>query len=391
MDNHNEEIKSESRLTFMEATSIIVGHGVGAGILAVPYLASRAPWWDFLWILAVAYAVNLLLHLMIAELSLNNNGAQFVKCFENELFTGRFKKVATWIVFGFLAFSVLCNVASFITGSAAVFASWFSLPAWLGMCIYYIIAGLVVFFGMKIVGICEKYSVIAMVIVIGILFVATVTSQTSALPSRFIAATNSMALYSTVAFSLSAVMSVPQVVKGVAGDRKKVIGAIAAGFSYNCCYLYDAFGCRTGNHKKRSSCRLECLSWRLGKHSRLCVLVFGSFHLILGKHAQHARHNFGTDKMELKAVLAFGNASVSYSGTMRNDEFCRFCPPCRNNSGTYRNRNYNRVQPFTKKSGTKYNLRKIWNAAVSDYSNPQFNNGNRWISNCRKVEYYGRF
>ena len=230
MDN---EIKSESRLTFMESTSIIVGHGVGAGILAVPYLASRAPWWDFLWILAVAYIVNLLLHLMIAELSLNNNGAQFVKCFENELFTGRFKKVATWIVFGFLAFSVLCNVASFITGSVAVFTSWFNLPSWAGMLIYYVVAGLVVFFGMKLVGICEKFSVFAMIIVIGVLFVATVTSQTSALPSTFIASTNAMALYSTVAFSLSAVMSVPQVVKGVAGDRKKIIGAIAAGTGIN--------------------------------------------------------------------------------------------------------------------------------------------------------------
>ena len=227
------EIQSESRLTFMEATSIIVGHGVGAGILAVPYLASRAPWWDFLWILAIAYIINLLLHLMIAELSLNNKGAQFVKCFENELFTGRFKKIATWIVFGFLAFSVLCNVASFITGSAAVFTSWFGLPSWVGMLIYYIIAGLVVFFGMKIVGICEKYSVIAMVVVIGVLFVATVMGQTSALPSTFIASTNAMALYSTVAFSLSAVMSVPQVVKGVAGDRKKIIGAIATGTGIN--------------------------------------------------------------------------------------------------------------------------------------------------------------
>lgn len=217
----------------MESTSIIVGHGVGAGILAVPYLASRAPWWDFIWILAVAYVVNLLLHLMIAELSLNNNGAQFVKCFENELFKGRFKKVATWIVFGFLAFSVLCNVASFITGSATVFTSWFNLPSWAGMLIYYIVAGLVVFFGMKIVGICEKFSVFAMIIVIGILFVATVMSQTSALPSTFIASTNAMALYSTVAFSLSAVMSVPQVVKGVAGDRKKIIGAIAAGTGIN--------------------------------------------------------------------------------------------------------------------------------------------------------------
>lgn len=233
MENQNSEIVSESRLTFIEATSIIVGHGVGAGILAVPYLASRAPWWDFIWILAIAYTINLLLHLMIAELSLNNNGAQFVKCFENELFTGRFKKVATWIVFGFLAFSVLCNVASFITGSAAVFTSWFDLPAWVGMLIYYVLAGLVVFFGMKIVGICEKYSVIAMVVVIGILFVATVTSKMNALPSTFIAASNSMALYSTVAFSLSAVMSVPQVVKGVAGDRKKIISAIAAGTGIN--------------------------------------------------------------------------------------------------------------------------------------------------------------
>ncbi|MCR4939442.1 MAG: hypothetical protein K5930_04950 [Treponemataceae bacterium] len=233
MDNPKEEIKSESRLTFMESTSIIVGHGVGAGILAVPYLASRAPWWDFLWILAVAYLVNLLLHLMIAELSLNNKGAQFVKCFENELFTGPFKKVATWIVFGFLAFSVLCNVASFITGSAAVFTSWFNLPSWVGMLLYYIVAGLVVFFGMKLVGICEKFSVLAMIIVIGILFVATLRSQTSPLPSTFIASTNAMALYSTVAFSLSAVMSVPQVVKGVAGDRKKIIGAIAAGTGIN--------------------------------------------------------------------------------------------------------------------------------------------------------------
>ena len=40
------EITSESRLTFMEATSIIVGHGVGSGILAVPFLASRNRWQD---------------------------------------------------------------------------------------------------------------------------------------------------------------------------------------------------------------------------------------------------------------------------------------------------------------------------------------------------------
>ena len=42
-------------LTFLEATSIIVGHGVGAGILSVPYLASRNSWTDLIWIVAVVY------------------------------------------------------------------------------------------------------------------------------------------------------------------------------------------------------------------------------------------------------------------------------------------------------------------------------------------------
>lgn len=38
------EIKTEARLTFFEATSIIVGHGVGSGILSVPFWRSRNDW-----------------------------------------------------------------------------------------------------------------------------------------------------------------------------------------------------------------------------------------------------------------------------------------------------------------------------------------------------------
>jgi len=60
-----------------------LGHEVGAGILAIPYLASLNNWWDYIWILIVTLLVNILLHLMIAELSLNNNGAQFVECMKN--------------------------------------------------------------------------------------------------------------------------------------------------------------------------------------------------------------------------------------------------------------------------------------------------------------------
>lgn len=227
------EIQGEAKLTFWEAASIIVGHGVGSGILSVPYLASRNSWRDIVLIVALAYAVNLIMHYIIAELSYNNNGAQFIKCFENELFTGKLKKIATWIAFGLLGLSVVMNVAGFIAGAAAVFSSWLGLPTWIGMIVYYVLTAAVVNFGMKLVGICEKISVGAMVIVIGILLVATLLSETYALPNRFIAGTNLVALYSMVAFSLSAVMSVPQVVKGLQGDVKKIRRSIAAGTGVN--------------------------------------------------------------------------------------------------------------------------------------------------------------
>lgn len=227
------EIKGEARLTFWEATSIIIGHGVGSGILSVPYLASRNSWRDIIWIIAVVYLVNLLMHLMIAELSYNNNGAQFIKCIEGELFKGKTKKIITWIAFVFLGLSVFANVCGFISGGAAVFASWFGIPSWLGMIIYYVLAASVVLFGMKLVGICEKISVFAMVLVIGILFVATLIGGYTDFPNKFIASSNLVALYSMVAFALSAVMSVPQVVKGLEGDTKRIRTSIAAGTGIN--------------------------------------------------------------------------------------------------------------------------------------------------------------
>ena len=227
------KVHGESKLTFLESTSIIIGHGVGSGILSVPFLASRNNWHDIIWIAAVAYCMNLLLHFMIAELSLNNNGAQFIKCFENELFVGKLKMACTWLAFGLLGFSVVVNVSGFITGAAAVFSAWFHLPSVAGMLLFYVLAASVVYIGMKLVGICEKIAVISMFGVIGILFVATMLSETTELSTKFYSNNNMLALYSMIAFSLSAVMSVPQVVKGLEGDEKGIRRAIAAGTGLN--------------------------------------------------------------------------------------------------------------------------------------------------------------
>lgn len=227
-------IQGESKLSFFEATGIIVGHGVGAGILAVPALAARNSLREILLILCFCYLFNLVLHLIIAELSYNNGGAQFISCFDRELFSGKFKKYFTWVAFALLGLSVLMNVSSFLTGAANVFANWFHLGTIPGMLLFYVFGAGVVFFGMKLVGICEKYAVAAMVLVIGLLFVFTLTRETQPLPTVFGGGKNALALLSVVSFSLSAVMSTPQVVKGLEGNAKRIRFSIACGLAVNC-------------------------------------------------------------------------------------------------------------------------------------------------------------
>lgn len=227
------KVKSEASLTFWEGAGIIVGHGVGSGVLAVPYLASRNSWQSFVLIIVVAYLVNLILHYMIAELSLNNGGGQFITIFENELFKGKIGKYLSWCAFAIMGFSVLVNIAGFISGGGAVFSSWFGLPVWISQLLYFIICSLVVYSGMKAVGIFEKISVFSMLGVVFILFFSVMKGEKEALPSHFVASSNILALYGMVAFALSAVMSVPQVVKGFDGNPRKIKASIAAGTLIN--------------------------------------------------------------------------------------------------------------------------------------------------------------
>ncbi len=228
-----QEIQSESRFSYFESIGVIVGHGVGAGILSVPYLASRNPWWVVLLILVGAFLVNVLLHLMVAELSYRHGGAQFVQCLQRTIFKGKVGKVLTWVAFGLLGLSVILNCCSYITGVATVFYNWFGMPMWAGMLAYYAFAGLVVFFGMKAVGICEKYCVFVMVAVMIMLMIATFTIGLNPLPDAFVHINNVLALYGMVSFALSSVMSVPTVVKGSNGNKKQIRISIIGGTGIN--------------------------------------------------------------------------------------------------------------------------------------------------------------
>lgn len=233
----NKKMNSEAQLTTFEAISMIVGNSIGTGIIAVPYLAVRNSMWDVVWMVAFAYIVNVILHLIIAELSYNNGGVQLVKSFEGELFHGKMKKIFSWIMFVVYGLAIMVGVSGNINGGAQIFVNWFGLPLWAAQLIYYLIAGSVVFMGMKAVGIAQKYSVALLLIIVAVMTAGTFLRPLNTLYTAPFHINNLLALYSMVVFATSANQAVIQVVKGLNGDSKGIRKTIFTGFGLSSLFV----------------------------------------------------------------------------------------------------------------------------------------------------------
>ena len=233
----DKKMNSEAQFTTFEAISMIVGNSIGTGIIAVPYLAVRNSMWDVVWMVAFAYIVNVILHLIIAELSYNNGGVQLVKSFEGELFHGKMKKIFSWIMFVVYGLAIMVGVSGNINGGAQIFVNWFGLPLWAAQLIYYLIAGSVVFMGMKAVGIAQKYSVALLLIIVAVMTAGTFLRPLNTLYTAPFHINNLLALYSMVVFATSANQAVIQVVKGLNGDSKRIRKTIFTGFGLSSLFV----------------------------------------------------------------------------------------------------------------------------------------------------------
>lgn len=231
------QIKTEAKLTTFEAVSMIVGNSIGTGIIAVPYLATKNSLFDVLLMVLFAYVINVILHLIIAELSYNNGGKQLVKSFEGELFTGKVKKFFGWIFFLVYGLAIMVGVSGNINGGAQIFVDWFGIPMVAAQIFYYLIAGSIVFMGMKAVGIAQKYAVLILFAIVSVMTAATMMHPMYFFSQADFRWNNLLALYSMVAFATSANQAVIQVVKGLEGNAKRIRFTIFTGFGISSLFV----------------------------------------------------------------------------------------------------------------------------------------------------------
>lgn len=228
----------KNNLTLFEASSVIAGLGVGGGIMAVPYLASKNGSVTALLIIVFAYLVSLLLHFMVAELVMREQGQhQLVELMRKYVFKGKIGGILTWGFFALLASGIFFLLAGYITGCAEILFKLFKVPLIPGKIATYLVAAGVVFFGLKAIGVIEKYAIAGIAIIVVIMASGSITHLEHSIPAFGGNVNQALALFGMVMFSFGCWFSIPQAVEGLTDRPHLVPWSIVIGIGMNLTFI----------------------------------------------------------------------------------------------------------------------------------------------------------
>jgi amino acid permease len=212
----------------------MVGAGVGAGIMAVPFLAERVGLFGLALVLPVAWAASSLIHLMLAEvLFRTGRDHQIIELMQLYLLRGRIGRWLLWTIFTFLSIAFLANLAAYVSGAGEIVAGLVGIDRRLAEFLVYAISAGVVFFGLKAVGIAERFGALALVGFVAAIGVGAIPLPCHAPLGPSGSIKQWLAFYGMVMYALWTFYSVPQVVKGLGPDRRGAVRAILVGLGIN--------------------------------------------------------------------------------------------------------------------------------------------------------------
>lgn len=215
-----------TKLTLYEAVAIIVGANVGSGILGLAYSSRLAGWPILVLWLAVAGLFTTFSMLYVAESALRTKKPQQLPGLA-EKYVGKVGSVLIFI--SVCANSIGCMVA-YTTGSGNILCTLLGLPNWAGSLLFTVPCVLVVWFGLKATGLWEKFMSTGMVVLLGIIVIASFLSGKADV-SRAVYAnwTYAVPLLSSAIFCYIAQYAVPELARGMRHTPKKLPVAIILG------------------------------------------------------------------------------------------------------------------------------------------------------------------
>ena len=202
--------------------------------MAMPYLAERNGIPMAFLILTIAFFSSIILHLMLADMMLKSGkDTQIIGLFSKYVFVGKLKKVMTISFFVIMLMVLITNLATYIAGAAEIITPLVGISPLAAKLLFYLVAAAVALFGLKALGISEKYAVAIIYALIFTLAGFSIFHVSRPLPVAIGSLNQGLAYFGMAMFSFSAFFSVPQAVAGLDGDAGKIKKAIIFGMLNN--------------------------------------------------------------------------------------------------------------------------------------------------------------
>ena len=146
---------------------IIAGSGIGTGILTLPYAIKNIGLTGALIAMLFAYFISAIIYLMICELTRNSkNSKELVGILNEHLFNGKYGKKLSIVFFIFIILMILENLIVYIICASELMNQLLGFPVLLSRILFYIIATIVILFGIRGISNGEKISVSLITVVI---------------------------------------------------------------------------------------------------------------------------------------------------------------------------------------------------------------------------------
>lgn len=221
------------KLTFIESIMLVAGAGIGTGILTIPYAIDKIGVFGTVTALVLAYAVSAFMYFIIADLTRNSDKPEdLLAILDQHLFSGAGKKLLHISFLVLLVLLLLENLVVYILCAGSVLTDLTGLNQSMTMPLFYLLASVVIFFGVKGMGVGEKLSMLLIGVTVLVLMALSFTHVKGTPDLSFGPPSTVFAVYGLFMFAFSAIFSIIQVCNHI--EKKEQTGkAILGGLTLN--------------------------------------------------------------------------------------------------------------------------------------------------------------
>lgn len=223
------------RLTFIESLMLVAGAGIGTGILTIPYAIDKIGVFGTIAALVLAYTVSALMYLIIADLTRNSEKPDdLLAILDEHLFGVKGKKSLNIIFLVLLILLLLENLVVYILCAGNVLTELFGVSDNITKIVFYVFASVVIFFGVKGMGVGEKLSMLLIGCAVLLLMVLSCLNVKGGLDFSFGVPSTVFAVYGLFMFAFSAIFSIIQVCNHIE-KKEQTSKAVIGGLTLNAC------------------------------------------------------------------------------------------------------------------------------------------------------------